>query len=119
MGHPNDGYIDPAGATTGPPVPPSVDLEELERQQSREQSTPDGEGGAGGGQGTGETGDAREQDAPADYSDTKAYTPEDLEKLASDRELEVTGTGANGNVLRADLEKALADDDAAKAASQS
>lgn len=35
-------------------------------------------------------------------------------RTAEGREIEVTGTGSGGNVLRADLEQALADDDAAR-----
>lgn len=35
----------------------------------------------------------------------------DLEKLAADRELDVTGTGADGNVTKDDLVKALSEDD--------
>lgn len=115
--HPNDAYVDPTSRITGPPVPPVVFPDELAAQQAPDQSTAQVEGGAS--SGTGSTEENVRDDAPADYSDTEKFSAEDLEKLVEDRELEVTGTGQNGNVLRADREKALADDDAAKVAEQS
>jgi hypothetical protein len=41
---------------------------------------------------------------PVDYD---AESVEELEKLVADRKLEVKGTGADGNVVKADLVKAL------------
>lgn len=49
------------------------------------------------------------------YSDMK---PEQLAELVAKRELEVTGTGANDNVLKKDMVAALEADDAARAASE-
>ena len=41
--------------------------------------------------------------------------PDELQALADERELKVTGTGKDGNVLKGDLVAALEADDAAKA----
>lgn len=60
--------------------------------------TPEGERTAGSADG----------DGPVDYD---AQDKDQLEQLAADRELEVTGTGSGGNVVKADLVKALQADD--------
>lgn len=50
---------------------------------------------------------------PADeQADYQAMTVEDLEKLAADRELDIEGSGKDGNVLKADLINALTAADA-------
>lgn len=55
-------------------------------------------------------GSGDEAGAPVDYA---SWEKEALEAEAEKRELEVKGTGANGNVLKADLVKALETADAA------
>ena len=64
--------------------------------------------------------DARMADVPAGDTSEEAtaslyatLTKAELQALADDRELVVTGTGANGNVLVSDLQAALVADDAA------
>lgn len=53
-----------------------------------------------------------EQTAPTGYADQGV---DDLKAEAEKRQLDVEGTGANGNVLKDDLVKALEADDVAKA----
>lgn len=110
-------YVDPTSRISGPPVPPTIFPGEVAEQQARDQGTVQTEGGSVSGTGSDE-GNVRD-DAPADYSDSSKFSAEDLEGLVGERGLDVQGSGQGGKVVRADREKALADDDAAKAAAQS
>ena len=51
-------------------------------------------------------------DAADTSPDYESMTVEDLQALVDDRELEVTGTGSGGNVIKADLVTALQASDA-------
>lgn len=57
-------------------------------------------------------------DSTGGGGDDKGYAgmkPDELQALADERKLEVTGTGKDGNVLKGDLVAALEADDASKA----
>lgn len=99
--HPNAGYDDP-GATGPAPMPPVFpDAAEAE-------APVDGGASSGGDQ------DAAGTLNGKPYADN---SPEDLAAEVERRELTVTGSGANGNVVKADSIKALEDDDKARASS--
>lgn len=56
--------------------------------------------------------------ATSSGSEDKGYAgmkPDELQAMADERELKVTGTGKDGNVLKGDLVAALEADDASKA----
>lgn len=107
--HPNAGYDDP-GATGPAPMPPVF-------PDAAEATAPvDGAANSGGGDPVGDQGGG---DAPGTLNG-KPYadnSPEDLAAETDRRELTVTGTGATGNVVKADSIKALEDDDKARASS--
>ena len=116
--HANDGY-EPSGASTV--VPPNVMPGALREQLAAERGGDTAAAGAGATPAghSGETGNALEADTSGgaggstDYNDQSV---DDLQAEADSRGLTVEGTGANGNVLKADLMTALEEDDAAKAA---
>lgn len=126
--HANDEYIDPAAPTAAAPVPPDVNPAELEEQLARERGLDREDVVGGGAEAEGGSSDAAPADPPeqtpepaVDYTDSSTFSKEDLEeeleRRNADREepIEPTATGADGTVVRADLEQALADDDAAQA----
>lgn len=53
-----------------------------------------------------------ESDEDEDEVDYSTWSPDDLKAEVETRELEVTGTGKDGNVLKADMVAALEADDA-------
>lgn len=59
-----------------------------------------------------EGGDAPEAEVDEDNKSYGDMSADELKKVADERELVVTGTGANGNVVKADLVAALEADDA-------
>lgn len=120
--HPNDEYRNPGSQISGPPAPPEVFPEDLAAQQAPDQGTVQTEGGSA--SGTGNDAGENVRDEVVDYSDTEKFKVEDLERLVRERnegregdaQIKPVGTGANGNIVRGDLEQALADDDARTAA---
>lgn len=83
----------------------ATDLVHADNLESAKAAKAAADSGSGDASGSGDSG--------PDYSGMK---PEELKELADSRELEVTGTGKDGNVLKGDLVAALEADDTAKAA---
>lgn len=98
--HANDEYAAPTSATSAAPVPPEVFPDVLAEQQSAEQG-----------------GDDERSDGGTPAPELKPLASMDAGELQAEvdeRELDVKGTGANGNVTAEDNRKALAEARAAE-----
>jgi hypothetical protein len=112
----NEGYANPGPATGAAPSPPRVIPDEVSQTQGPAQGGDQGEGG---------TANNADAEAAADERLTTGYDKATTEQLEAEiearreegRTIEVTGTGANGNVTNADRASALEADDAARASS--